>query len=92
MELTTLNAEMQHLLGKYILGVSTRYQIGYWAAFQLKLHPSSFFEDSTYGQLIEYVLGRMIDDDWIPEKEYIAEVGDLLKRLKNAESGKVELL
>ena len=86
-----MNLSAEAFLEDYLAGNVARSSLAAWAAEQLRLVPSRTFDASSHGQLAEYVLSRMLDDDWTPEAEYAEDVRDLLMRLRDARVGNVRL-
>ena len=86
-----LGVELRNWLLLLCAGKPVRPKAAQWAASQLKLVPSAVFDSDPYGQLIEYALGRLIDDDWTPAREIEDEWRDLLSRMADAEHGIVRL-
>jgi len=90
-QLLMLSAQIQQWIRDYLAGCCTRAEMADWAVHQLKLIPPQQLEQSEYGELLDYVLCRFSDDDWIDESEYRDEMQDLLARLQRADLGEVVL-
>ncbi|MCL6474772.1 MAG: hypothetical protein K6U75_06945 [Firmicutes bacterium] len=90
-DLHAVNAETQQRIRSYLSGDCTRQQIAEWAMQQVKMLPAQDLIDSEYGQLLDYVLCRLLDDDWVSDVEYHQELHELLSRLERAERDEVFL-
>jgi hypothetical protein len=89
--LVDIGQETQNKLEAYLAGYHQRFELAEWAVKQLLQLPNTDFESSEYGHLLEYVLCRLTDDDWIGEEEFREEMQDLLERLKDALTGSIQL-
>ena len=90
-DLHAVSAETQQRIRCYLSGEWTRRQIAEWASQQVKMLPAQDLIGSEYGQLLDYVLCRLLDDDWVSDVEYHQELHDLLSRLERAERDEVFL-
>ena len=90
-DLHAVSAETQQRIRCYLSGEWTRRQIAEWATQQVKMLPAQDLIGSEYGQLLDYVLCRLLDDDWVSDVEYHQELHDLLSRLERAERDEVFL-
>jgi len=91
LDLHAVSAETQQRIRCYLSGEWTRRQIAEWASQQVKTLHAQDLIGSEYGQLLDYVLCRLLDDDWVSDVEYHQELHDLLSRLERAERDEVFL-
>lgn len=90
-ELCHLVDQLVDLLESYLAERVTRADVARTVGALHRDSNPALFEGSDSGQLVEYTLLILSDDDWLTDSEHQSDARDLLVRLLKTREGKVAL-